>query len=146
MRTLAEMIAAAKAGGRSLTRIAEDGGLAQSNVSKFANGRNSDFPEPDTITGLAAGMGVTPREVIMGAAQGLGFDMRDPNAEVSEFGRRLPREVDQLTEQGKQAVMAVISALLAAVPAESRADDIAAVARAARERADKAIARHAVGQ
>jgi transcriptional regulator with XRE-family HTH domain len=142
------MIAAVKAGGRSLSRIAEDGGLAQSNVSKFANGRNTDFPEPDTVTGLAIGMGVTTREVIIGAAQGLGFDMRDSGSQVSQFGRMLPPEVDQLSEQSKQAVLTMINALLASMREEPRntPDDIAATARGVRERITKATAKHAVGQ
>jgi hypothetical protein len=65
--------------GRSYSRLSEDcGGFpAARRIQQMANGARAmrNFPDPETVTSLAAGLGVTTQEVLLASARSLGIDV-----------------------------------------------------------------------
>ncbi len=145
MLILADLLTAAKEEHGGWRILVERSGLSPSVWNKLERGLNTDFPEPATVTGLAKGLRISEREVVMAAAEGLGFNMND---ESSQLGRLLPKAVDRLPERSKLALLEMAESLVAALLGEedSATSNVAATARDARRRADAAKNRLAVGE
>lgn len=91
---LATLIANAK-GGRSYDRIAADaGGVPTSaRLQQLATKPLKNFPDPDTIRGLARGLSTSVTEVVAACAASLGLSMHlgaDPDALVIGGAASLP--------------------------------------------------------
>lgn len=130
--TLADLIRA-KFAERGWKSLAEKSALSEPLWRKLESGGNNSFPAPESIRGLALGLEIKEREVIIAAAVGLGFDMEDDSAQL---GRMLPKEIDDLSDQSKRALADMAEALVKAEcldPAE-RAKKLAAEAKAVRKR------------
>lgn len=83
-QTLAGLIADRK-GTRSYDRLSRDcGGVPTSKrLHQLATVTPKNFPDPDTIRGLAAGLGVTVTDIVMASARSLGLSVytgNDPSA------------------------------------------------------------------
>ncbi|WP_018348200.1 helix-turn-helix domain-containing protein [Longispora albida] len=112
--TLAGLIGAHR-GERSLAELARDVGVkSPTTVQRLAKGENSEFPRVATIHGLARALGVTPGEVVLATAAGLGFRM-DGAAALSFFAHRIPPEADELPEPSKEAIHSAVRAALAII-------------------------------
>ncbi|HEX9227838.1 MAG TPA: hypothetical protein VF885_14465, partial [Arthrobacter sp.] len=65
--------------GRSYSRLSEDcgGNPAARRIQQMANGARPmrNFPDPETVTALAAGLGVSTQEVLLASARSLGIDV-----------------------------------------------------------------------
>lgn len=82
-------------GGRSFERLADDcgGAPAGRRLQQMANGQPMrNFPDPETITAMARGLGVSPKDIIMASARSLGIlvDATGPEALVIPDARSLP--------------------------------------------------------
>lgn len=109
--TLANLILQRK-GGRSFDRLAEDcgGAPAGRRLQQMANGKPMrNFPDPETVTALARGLGVPAKDIIMASARSLGItvDAADPGDLVIPDARALP-------ESAQLALMGMARELLAA--------------------------------
>lgn len=112
--TLAEVIADRK-GERSYDRLAADCGGAPSagRLHQMATKPLKNFPDPDSIRGMASGLGVTVTEIVMASARSLDLNVytgNDPNAVTIGGAGTLPtssrevlatvaRELIRLTSQ-----------------------------------------------
>lgn len=112
--TLAEVIADRK-GDRSYDRLAADCGGTPSagRLHQMATKPLKNFPDPDSIRGMASGLGVTVTEVVMASARSLDLNVytgNDPNAVTIGGAGTLPassrevlatvaRELIRLTSQ-----------------------------------------------
>jgi transcriptional regulator with XRE-family HTH domain len=141
MMTLADLIATRKRGD-SYEALAERGGLSPSAIHKYASGMNKDFPPPDSVHQLATALDVTPGEIIVAAAHGLGFTLpdRDPDAGPA-FARMLPKEVDHLPQHSKQAIIDVVRSLITLMYGEPTEVDVDPVATASASVARRTAAR-----
>jgi hypothetical protein len=89
-------------GDRSYAKLAADCGLlsptAGRSVHKLAHNSIRSFPDPDTITGLARGLRVTPLEVLKAAAVSVGISVdATPDEDlVIPGGGKLPAEARAL--------------------------------------------------
>jgi hypothetical protein len=93
--TLADLILDRK-GGRSFEKLAEDcgGTPAGRRLQQLANGNRpmKNFPDPETITAMARGLGVSTTEVVLASARSLGVTVAgtDATALVIADGGTLP--------------------------------------------------------
>ncbi len=147
MMTLADLLTAAKHEHGGWRVLVERSGLSPAVWNKLERGLNTSFPEPETVTGLAKGLRISEREVIIAAAEGLGFEMADNG---SQLGRLIPPAVDRLPERAKRVLLDLAESLVGALLGEpngaaSNAATPSATARDARRRADTAKKRLAVG-
>ncbi|WP_161995419.1 hypothetical protein [Rhodococcus sp. YH1] len=83
-QTLAGLIADRK-GTRSYEKVSQDcGGIPTSKrLHQLATQKPKNFPDPDTIRGLAQGLGVTITDIVMASARSLGLPVytgNDPSA------------------------------------------------------------------
>lgn len=64
---------------RSFERLSKDcGGYPTANrLQQIATGQLNEFPNPDTIKGIARGTGLTVTEVVLASARSLGLPVRD---------------------------------------------------------------------
>lgn len=97
---LAELILDRK-GGRSFERLSEDcGGVpAGRRLQQMANGARpmKNFPDPETITAMARGLGVSTTEVVLASARSLGVTVAaaDASALVIADGGNLPPQAQE---------------------------------------------------
>lgn len=96
--TLARLIAARK-GDRSFKRLSTDcGGTPTANrLQQMSTKEISAFPDPDTIRGIAMGLGTTITEVTLAAARSLGLNVAsgEPDALIVAGAGTLPAEAQE---------------------------------------------------
>lgn len=110
---LAELILANKAG-RSYATLARDCGdaIGAKRLQHIATLTRplANFPDPPSIRGLARGLRVTERTVILAAAESLGLDVGQALPPLVE---QLPVGTEQLTDQEVSTVVTMVRTLLA---------------------------------
>lgn len=96
--TLARLIAQRK-GDRSFKRLSTDcGGTPTANrLQQMSTKDISAFPDPDTIRGIAMGLGTTITEVTLAAARSLGLNVTqgEPDALIVAGAGTLPAEAQE---------------------------------------------------
>lgn len=98
--------------GRSYSRLSEDcgGNPAARRLQQMANGSRPmrNFPDPETVTALAAGLGVTTQEVLLASARSLGIDV-DSGTEALMIpnGKALPESAQRaVTDMARELLRA----------------------------------------
>jgi sirohydrochlorin ferrochelatase len=109
----------ARKGDRSYERLSRDcGGFPTANrLQQIATKQLNEFPNPDTIRGLAMGLGTTVTEVTLASARSLGLNVRaaDADAMVIAGAGKLPpdaqeailavaRQMERLTKKARGAM------------------------------------------
>lgn len=116
---LQDLIAERKAG-RSYEQLSRDCGGAPTaaRLQQIATTPLRSFPDPDTIRSLATGLRVPQRAVLTASAESLGLDVAAGASRLEDW---LPSDrLDELTPEQVDAVLALITAMLAPPAAETR--------------------------
>lgn len=74
-------------------------------IQKLALEPRKNFPDPDTIEGLARGLGVTQMTVIMAAAESLGLQAKK---EESSLLALMPTGTDKLTPEKTTLLLSIV--------------------------------------
>lgn len=94
------VLIATRKGDRSYERLSRDcGGIPTANrLQQIATRKLNEFPNPDTIEGLAAGLGATVTDITLACARSLGLNVRsgDPRALVIADAGTLPGEAQEV--------------------------------------------------
>lgn len=96
-------------GDRSFSKLSEDcgGQPAGRRLQQFATRPIKNFPDPETIPGLARGLGVTTTEVILASARSLGIKVTASDAEaltLADAGK-LPTDAQEALQQLTRAML-----------------------------------------
>lgn len=95
-----------------------DGVVKSQRWNQLANRqRVSEFPEPRTIEAMAYALNVSVEVVLLAFARSLGLEV---GRQRSRFADLLPPMADKLTEKQKDAVLAVIRAMIEPGPPQIR--------------------------
>src|SRR6184192_1627626 len=131
--TLARLIAQRK-GDRSFKRLSADcGGTPTANrLQQMATKDISAFPDPETIRGMAMGLGTTITEVTLAVARSLGLNVTsgEPDALIVAGAGTLPAEAQEaiLAVSREMQRLYRLTRHLALVPKDGRATALDAVA------------------
>lgn len=106
---LQDLIVDQKAG-RSYEQLSKDcgGTPTAGRLQQIATTTLKSFPDPETIAGLARGLRVSSRAVLLAAAESLGLDV----ASGSRFEEYLPSGLDDLLPEQTDAALAMVTTLL----------------------------------
>lgn len=113
-------------GDRSYGDLARESGISRQTWAQWGGGKKRlmEFPKIAQIRAIARTLRVTESAVIRAAGVSLGLDVRDPGA----FADRLPSGVEHLGARQREAILAVIWAMVElaedrpAVPGREAAD------------------------
>lgn len=89
-------------GKHTVRRVAERVGVAGSTLDALEKGQLSVFPTPTTIKGVAAALGMTEAEVLLGFGAMLGLDVE------ASLVHRLPPEADDLPPARQELLLDMI--------------------------------------
>lgn len=100
-------------GDRSYDTLARDCGNRPTSqrIQQIASSRRlTNFPDPESIRGLAKGLGVTEAAVVHAAAISVGLRVEEP---ASRLASLIPVDADRTSDRFQDAVLGVIRAALA---------------------------------
>ncbi|MBO0827761.1 MAG: hypothetical protein J2P24_08265 [Streptosporangiales bacterium] len=109
---LAELIRRNK-GERSFDTLAVDCGNRPTSqrIQQIASSRRlANFPDPDSIRGLAKGLGVTEWAVVQAAAVSVGLRVDESPSRLADL---LPVDADRIPERIQDAFLSVVRAVIA---------------------------------
>lgn len=122
--TIKELIRSALDGGKSVRDLAQDSGhrVKFQTFQELSVHPPKQFPKtPETITGMALALKVSETAVVLAYARGIGITVTSG----SNFSMRLPADVDRLSPEMQEALVALTRAALTTSPAPSKADHVA---------------------
>ncbi|EOM77649.1 helix-turn-helix domain-containing protein [Rhodococcus rhodnii] len=125
MPTLADLIAARKAErGWSYQQLADrvEGAISRQRWQQLGTGvRIKEFPEPATIQAIADALEVDVTLVVLAVARSIGFSVR---RQESALAAMLPPGADQLTEEQRDAVLAVVRVMAPRQPSGATNEEV----------------------
>ncbi|WP_156781231.1 hypothetical protein [Mycobacterium gordonae] len=122
--TIKDLIRSSLDAGKSVRELAEDSGhrVKFQTFQELSVHAPKQFPKnPETITGMALALKVSETAIVLAYASGIGITV----TAGSNFAMRLPADVDRLSPDMQDALVALTRAALTTAPAPSKADHVA---------------------